>query len=80
MMAILTTFGPLIAQLAMWLLGGVIGGVKSNEKAKVLFDQLASELRTQGLKRVKSRFEAEDQLAAGDAAWDERSKPKEPTT
>lgn len=59
-----------IAQIAMTVLAMIIERKTDNAEDKELHKRLAQRLREQGLKDVRSRFEADDQLASNDAEWD----------
>ena len=73
-MPIFAAFIPLIIDLIVKLLGWLIGKDKKNDQAAAIFRDFAEKLRVANIESIQKRKEAEDQLRAGNAAWDAREK------
>lgn len=72
-------FAPIVAKLGMFLLDNYINKKGADAEGKALAGSLAEYLRSKGLTEVKSRWEAESQIDAGNAAWEAREKAKAET-
>jgi hypothetical protein len=65
-----------IISFAMKIVEFFIAKSKDNAKLHAAFVSLAKELRSAGIADVRSRLEAESQIAAGSDEWDQREKNK----
>lgn len=74
-MPLLLSLMPVIVKVAFWILETFFLNSAQDKESRRIFLDLAERLRSAGIKNVKSRFESEAQIEAGDKVWSEREKP-----
>lgn len=65
-------FLPLLIQLAFWFMERFVAANSQDAESRRIFLELANLLRQKGIRNVKSRFEAESQVQAGESVWNDR--------
>ena len=65
---------PVLVKLAFLVIDAFLVKFGQNSESREIMLKLAEALRRKGIAGVKSRFEAESQVQAGNDAWAEREK------
>jgi hypothetical protein len=69
---------PIVMRVVLGLIDAFLANKKADDATKEAVKKLAEFMRKNGVEKAKSRFEAEDQIAAGDDMWNQRENPPKP--
>lgn len=64
----------LVVKFGLWLLESIAEKQSFDRESRKMFVEMAKKFRETGIKSAQSRFEAEDQIQAGNDQWDERAR------
>ena len=65
---------PVLIQLGMQILGWIINKKLNDDKLKKAFADFSELARTENIKTIIKRQNAESQIGAGNAKWDDEEK------